>query len=289
VTVAAIRESVAHAKGRVLPGQHLDPDAHLAFAARFGPPTEGSPGHSGNPATRTSLKSDYTKLASQRHLRDVVSRRQGIDWHTDATFVKRPPLGRYSTPKGDPTFRRGYVVVRPRRALADLSPSLPVVSIDVARRSRRPRGLQEHPGAGRQGSWTARSSWSWSPSCTRSCERAPRDRREGSLRQSGIHFTHRRIDCRESDALLNFLYHTQFGRSSPSCDITGSGDVGFWDNRSTQHAVVVTSVRSIDSFQRVTLRRSTSLTSMRAGLEGSDRRKHELASITTQFTRRHGW
>jgi len=86
--------SVAHAKGRVLPGQHLDPDAHLAFAARFGPPTEGHPVIPGIPGYPNIFEIDYTKAREPNATYgDVVSRRQGIDWHTDVTFVKRPPLG----------------------------------------------------------------------------------------------------------------------------------------------------------------------------------------------------
>ena len=116
---------MAHAKGRVLPGQHLDPDAHLAFAARFGPPTEGHPVIPGIPGYPNIFEIDYTKAREPNATYgDVVSRRQGIDWHTDVTFVKRPPLGSILNAKVIPPSGGDTLWSDQGAALADLSPSL---------------------------------------------------------------------------------------------------------------------------------------------------------------------
>ena len=46
------------------------------------------------------------------------------------------------------------------------------------------------------------------------------------------------LDRRESDALLGFLYHHSVRPEFVVRYHWSAGDVGFWDNRSTQHAVV---------------------------------------------------
>ncbi len=57
----------------------------------------------------------------------------------------------------------------------------------------------------------------------------------------------------ESDALLGFLYEHSVGTTSRSGTWT-AGDIGFWDNRTTQHAVVgdFDDLRRV--IQRITLR-----------------------------------
>ena len=92
-TVAAIREVWLKRKVVFFPAQHLDPDSHLAFAARFGVPTEGHPVIPGSPGTPTFSRSTTRRPASSRHVRRRRVATPGIDWHTDVTFVKRPPLG----------------------------------------------------------------------------------------------------------------------------------------------------------------------------------------------------
>jgi len=93
-TVAAIRQTWLHYKVVFFPGANLDPVEHLAFASRFGEPTEGHPvipGLDGHPEV---FEIDYTKAAElYSSYGDISTRARGIHWHTDVTFVKRPPLG----------------------------------------------------------------------------------------------------------------------------------------------------------------------------------------------------
>jgi taurine dioxygenase len=97
-TVSAIRQVWLERKVVFFPGQHLVPDDHLAFASRFGAPTEGHPVIPGIEGYPNIFEIDYTKARElYAAYGDVSTRRQGIDWHTDVTFVNRPPLGRFLT------------------------------------------------------------------------------------------------------------------------------------------------------------------------------------------------
>src|SRR5262249_19544470 len=62
------------------PDQQLTPDAHTDFARRFGPITEGHPVEPSLPGHPNVLPIDSVK--------------DRVDfWHTDVTFMSRPPTG----------------------------------------------------------------------------------------------------------------------------------------------------------------------------------------------------
>ena len=77
------------------PGQNLDPAQHAAFAAQFGELTPAHPvvpGIEGHPEV---FEIDYTRSAELYAVYgDLTKHRpQGVNWHTDVTFVERPPAG----------------------------------------------------------------------------------------------------------------------------------------------------------------------------------------------------
>lgn len=78
-TVAAIRQALLTHKVVFLRGQPLDYGAQVAFARRLGTLTLGHP--------------IYAAPDGQRHLREMDSRQgsRANHWHTDLTFVARPP------------------------------------------------------------------------------------------------------------------------------------------------------------------------------------------------------
>ena len=79
----------------------------------------------GSRATRTSSRSTTRRPASSTpRTATSSSRRQGIDWHTDVTFVKRPPLGSILNAKVIPPSGGDTMWSDQGAALADLSPSL---------------------------------------------------------------------------------------------------------------------------------------------------------------------
>ena len=93
-TVESIRRVWLARKVIFFRDQHLEPDEHLAFASRFGEPTEGHPvipGIKGNPKV---FQIDYSaKREAYKNYGDISNTDRGLSWHTDVTFVKRPPLG----------------------------------------------------------------------------------------------------------------------------------------------------------------------------------------------------
>jgi taurine dioxygenase len=246
---------VAHAKGRVLPGQHLDPDAHLAFAARFGPPTEGHPVIPGIPGYPNIFEIDYTKAREPNATYgDVVSRRQGIDWHTDVTFVKRPPLGSILNAKVIPPSGGDTLWSDQGAALADLSPSLQsyLSTLHAVHDGREAfKNILERVG---KGSWDGKEFVGLEPVVHPIVRTHPETGEKVLFVNPGFTSHIVELDCRESDALLNFLYQHSVRPEFIVRYHWKAGDVGFWDNRSTQHAVVGDFGTQHRLIQRVTLK-----------------------------------
>ncbi|WP_432492599.1 TauD/TfdA dioxygenase family protein [Kineococcus gypseus] len=81
--VRALRTALAEHKVLFLPGQHdLDPDSQVAFGRRFGDVTESHPVVPGVDEEHPEI---YALDSAEGGFADV--------WHTDVTFVRRPPLG----------------------------------------------------------------------------------------------------------------------------------------------------------------------------------------------------
>ena len=92
--VAAIRQVWLEKKVVFFPEANLDPESHLEFAQRFGEFTEGHPIIPGIDGFPSVFEIDYSKARElYASYGDVSRRTQGLDWHTDVTFVERPPLG----------------------------------------------------------------------------------------------------------------------------------------------------------------------------------------------------
>ena len=96
------------------PGQHLDEDAHISFASRFGELTEGHPIVPGVAGYPNLFEIDYSKAHElYPTYDDTNARSQRIDWHTDVTFVRRPFTGSilprascdFHRPEGTPCSR----------------------------------------------------------------------------------------------------------------------------------------------------------------------------------------
>jgi alpha-ketoglutarate-dependent taurine dioxygenase len=79
-TISAIRAAWLEHQVIFFPDQHVDPDSQLAFAQRFGEATEA---HPVEPA-----------LEGHPQVLPVDSVKDRTDfWHTDVTFMSRPPMG----------------------------------------------------------------------------------------------------------------------------------------------------------------------------------------------------
>ena len=92
--IAAIRKVWLERKVVFFPGQHLDETEHQAFGARFGELTEGHPVVPSVEGFPNLFEIDYSKARElYAHYGDLASRQQGTGWHTDVTFMPRPPAG----------------------------------------------------------------------------------------------------------------------------------------------------------------------------------------------------
>jgi alpha-ketoglutarate-dependent taurine dioxygenase len=80
--VAAVRRALTEHKVLFFSGQDLDPDSQIALGNRLGNLTASHPVVSGLDETHTEI---YALDSADNGFADV--------WHTDVTFVRRPPLG----------------------------------------------------------------------------------------------------------------------------------------------------------------------------------------------------
>lgn len=82
-SVAAIRQTLLERKVLFFPGQNLTPESHSNLARQFGEPTAGHP-------VMAPLDDRFPEIWQ------IDSTEEGATndiWHTDVTFVPRPPLG----------------------------------------------------------------------------------------------------------------------------------------------------------------------------------------------------
>jgi alpha-ketoglutarate-dependent taurine dioxygenase len=253
--VAAIRQAWLHYKVVFFPGQHLEPPEHLAFANRFGEPTEGHPVIPGIKDHPEVFEIDYT-FARELYATygDVSTRARGISWHTDVTFVKRPPLGsilRAVTvpPSGGDTLFSGQ-----QAAFAGLSPALQdfLLTLTAVHDGQDQfKGILDLVG---EGTWEGKKFTKLEPVEHPVVRTHPETGLRSLFVNPGFTSHIKELERAESDALLDFLY-----RHSVKDDYLvryhwHAGEVGFWDNRTTQHSVVGDFGDQHRVIQRVTLR-----------------------------------
>jgi taurine dioxygenase len=254
-TVAELRRLWLERKVLFFPEQHLDPDSHEVFAARFGEPTEGHPVVPGLAGHPNVFEIDYSAARElYAAYGDVKTRTQGLDWHTDVTFVARPPLGSIlravaAAPAGGDTLwsdqQAAYEALSP--ALQDFLDGLSAVHDGRAAF----QAVFDHFGSG---TWEGKELPRLEPVVHPVVRRHPETGAKVLFVNPGFTSHIVELDRAESDALLGFLYAHS---TRPEFTVRykwSTGDVAFWDNRATQHAVVGDFGEQHRVIQRVTLR-----------------------------------
>lgn len=256
-TIADIREALLAHKVVFFPAQHLNADQHSAFGRRFGELTAAHPvipGIEGHPEV---FEIDYTKSRELYATYGDLTERQerGVHWHTDVTFVERPPLGSILNaivipPSGGDTLWSNQVA-----AFEGLSEPL----------QRFLEGLTAvHSGKEQFSRILARrgTDVEWDGSVYDQLEPVVhpvvRTHPETGERALFVNpgFTSHIVELArpESDALLAYLHaHSTKPEYTVRYHWT-AGDVAFWDNRATQHAVVGDFGDQHRVIQRVTIR-----------------------------------
>jgi alpha-ketoglutarate-dependent taurine dioxygenase len=254
-TVAAVRRVWLDRKVVFFPDQNLDPAEHLTFAERFGQPTEGHPVIPGLADHPEVFEIDYT-AARQLYSTygDVSTRYRGIHWHTDVTFVERPPLGSILRAVVVPPAGGDTLFSDQQAAFAGLSPRLQefLSTLTAVHDGQAQfKGALELVGEGR---WEGETFVKLEPVEHPVVRTHPETGAKTLFVNPGFTSHIKELDRAESDALLAFLFEHSVKPEYTVRYHWGEGDVGFWDNRSTQHAVAGDFGEQHRVIQRVTLR-----------------------------------
>jgi alpha-ketoglutarate-dependent taurine dioxygenase len=254
-TVAAIRRVWLDRKVVFFPGQDLDPDEHLAFASRFGEPTEGHPVIPGIDGRPEVFEIDYTAARElYATYGDISTRYRGISWHTDVTFVRRPPLGSILRAVVVPPSGGDTLFSDQQAAFDALSPTLQAfLSTLTAVHDGRTQfqGLLDRIGEGR---WEGDRLLALDPVEHPVVRTHPETGARTLFVNPGFTSHIEELERSESDALLAYLYEHSVKPEHTVRYHWHQGDVGFWDNRATQHAVAGDFGDQHRVIQRVTLR-----------------------------------
>ncbi|MDQ1534173.1 MAG: alkyl sulfatase [Actinomycetota bacterium] len=256
-TVAELRDALLRYKVIFFPEQHLDASQHLALARNFGEPTPAHPVIPGIEGFPEVFEIDYTKTSRLRETYgDVVEHYDGLSWHTDVTFVERPPLGSILNavvipPAGGDTLfsdqRAAYdALSEPFRDFLD--------GLVAVHDGSHVFGalLKEREDGG--GDWEGKQYKSLDPVKHPVVRTHPETGRKSLFVNAGFTSHIKGLQKAESDALLQFLYAHS---TKPQFTVRyhwHAGDLGFWDNRVTQHSVVGDFEGQHRVIQRVTLR-----------------------------------
>jgi alpha-ketoglutarate-dependent taurine dioxygenase len=254
-TVAAIRAAWLEHKVVFFPGQHLTADEHVRFAAWFGETTEGHPVIPGMKANPEIFEIDYTlarKVAAKPGREPPPQ--NGIDWHTDVTFMGEPPMGSILRAVTIPPAGGDTMFSDQQAAYEALSPAMQAfLGTLTAVHDGRPsfQGLLERVGEGR---WNGEKVVALEPTEHPVIRTHPETGKKTVFVNRGFTTHIVGLEREESDSLLRFLYKHA---SQPKFTVRyhwHEGDVGFWDNRSTQHFVVGDFGDAPRVIQRITLR-----------------------------------
>jgi taurine dioxygenase len=259
-TVGAVRQALLAHRVIFFPQAHLSSSEHVAFARQFGELTPAHPvipGIDGHPEV---FEIDYSEARRLAVAYGDVARQNstaggGISWHTDVTFVERPPLGSILNAvvipeSGGDTMWTNQVAAyeglsAPIRALLDgLTAVHDGAAQFAALLAQRPEG----------GEWDDEPFRELHPVEHPVVRTHPETGERSLFVNPGFTSHIKELTRPESDNLLGFLYAHS---TKPEYTVRyhwQAGDVGFWDNRATQHSVVGDYGTQHRVIQRVTLR-----------------------------------
>jgi alpha-ketoglutarate-dependent taurine dioxygenase len=255
--VAAVRKVWIDRKVVFFPGQHLTPDQHQAFAAQFGEVTPAHPvipGIEGHPEV---FEIDYSKSRElYQTYGDVATRSPGgVHWHTDVTFVKRPPTGSILNAVVIPEAGGDTQWSNQAAAFAGLSERLQLFlsTLTAVHDGRQQFGrlLEQREGGGE---WENEVISSLEPVEHPVVRTHPETGERVLFVNPGFTSHIKELDRAESDHLLDFLYAHSVKHEYTVRYKWSPGTIGFWDNRATQHSVVGDFAGEHRVIQRVTLR-----------------------------------
>ncbi|HEV7732409.1 MAG TPA: TauD/TfdA family dioxygenase [Candidatus Binatia bacterium] len=241
--VEAIRSALLLWKVVFFRGQRLDPDTHAGFARRFGPITTAHPTVPG--------------LAENRHVLDIDAADSSVAsvWHTDVTFVDRPPLGSILRALVVPPYGGDTLWANTAAAYEDLPRDLREAAdgLHAVHTNEFDYSAPPRPDDDDKLRRYAAVFQSVRYETTHPVVRVHPETGERALLLGG--FARRIVGVSEGESAA--LLRRFRGRVERPENVVRwrwrLGDVAFWDNRSTQHRAIADFGRAARRLQRVTI------------------------------------
>jgi taurine dioxygenase len=240
--IARVREALVRHKVIFFRDQTLDADAQVAFARRFGPLTTAHPTVPALPGHAHVLDLDYSRSGARANV-----------WHTDVTFVERPPLGSVLRalvipPYGGDTIWSNTVAAYedlpgPLRILANELSAVHTNTYDYAQASQLADDVKAYRSVFESTVYET----------LHPLVRVHPESGERALFIGGFVRQIRDVSAAESADLLRAL---QSHVTRPENTVRWRwrvGDVAFWDNRATQHYALADYGTQPRHVQRVTI------------------------------------
>ena len=241
-TVAAVRRAWLRYKVVFFPEAHLDPAEHLVFARNFGEPTPAHPLIPGIDGFPEIFEIDYT--AARRRTGTgprEYSLERGVAWHSDVTFSERPPMGSILNAIEIPECGGDTMWSDQQAAYDGLSPLLKEFLAKLT-------AVHDAGGA------FSAASDQRPPPAEHPVVRTHPETGARVLFVNPTFTSHiKELAVAEGDALLEFLYAHSVRPEYTVRYHWKPGDIGFWDNRCTQHAVAGDFGDRARRIQRITL------------------------------------
>lgn len=254
-TVEALYTLLLRHKVIFFPGQHVNPEQHKAFAGLFGEVTPAHPVIPGLDGIPEVFEIDYSKSRELYATYGEVARRRGLDWHTDVTFVERPPKGSILNAVVIPQAGGDTQWSNQVAAYEGLSPALQhfLDGLTAVHDGRAQFGqiLDKREGGGE---WEGEAFDALVPVEHPVVITHPETGERALFVNPGFTSHIAQLDRAESDHLLAYLYRHSVRPEYTVRYHWRTGDLGFWDNRVTQHSVVGDFGDHHRVIQRVTLR-----------------------------------
>ena len=253
-TVAAVRQALLDYKVIFFPGAHLSPEEHKSFAALFGEPTVAHPVIPGLDDHKEVFEIDYTKA------RTMYAERKGEEygdrerWHTDVTFVERPPLGSILNAIVIPPAGGDTLWADTQAAYEDLSQPIRQLVDRLTAVHDGNRNFSTLLKQFGQGEWDGETFTELKSVEHPVVRTHPETGRKNLFVNPGFTRSIKGLTPKESDALLSFLYEHM---TTPEYIVRyrwEEGDLGFWDNRTTMHYAIGDYGDAHRVIQRVTIK-----------------------------------
>ena len=234
--VGMVRDLLVERKVVFISDAHLEPAELVTFARNFGELTVAHPVMPGLDDHPEVLEIDATKSREDPRYRDEY---ENDTWHTDVTFMERPPLGSLLSARVLPDAGGDTVFADTEAAYASLSAPVRTLvdGLHAVHDGRKEFAafLRTNPDGG---TWEGERFTVLEPVVHPVVRTHPESGRRGLFVNPT--FTSHIVELAraESDALLAFLYQHATSQEHLVRWHWHVGDVAFWDNRATMHYTV---------------------------------------------------